>query len=35
MVLDPVCKMEVNPKATKWKSEYEGHTYRRRCQDRS
>lgn len=27
MVLDPVCKMEVNEKTAKWKSEYKGKTY--------
>jgi len=27
MVLDPVCKMEVDEKTAKWKSEYKGRTY--------
>ena len=27
MVLDPVCKMDVNEKTAKWKSEYKGKTY--------
>jgi YHS domain-containing protein len=27
MVLDVVCKMEVDEKAVKWKSEYKGKTY--------
>jgi YHS domain-containing protein len=27
MATDPVCKMDVDEKAAKWKSEYEGETY--------
>jgi len=27
MVFDVVCKMEVDEKAAKWKSEYKGKTY--------
>jgi YHS domain-containing protein len=27
MVVDPVCKMDVDEKAAKWKSTYEGKTY--------
>jgi YHS domain-containing protein len=27
MEIDPVCKMEVNPKTAEWKSEYKGKTY--------
>lgn len=27
MVVDPICKMEVNEKTAKWKSEYKGKTY--------
>lgn len=27
MVLDVVCKMEVDEKTAKWKSEYKGKTY--------
>jgi YHS domain-containing protein len=27
MVLDVVCKMDINEKIAKWKSEYRGKTY--------
>ncbi|NLK25844.1 MAG: YHS domain-containing protein [Euryarchaeota archaeon] len=27
MATDPVCKMEVDEKTAKWRSEYEGTTY--------
>lgn len=27
MVMDVVCKMEIDEKAAKWKSEYKGKTY--------
>ena len=27
MAIDPICKMEVDPKTAKWKSEYKGQTY--------
>ena len=27
MVVDPVCKMQVNEKTAKWKSDYKGKTY--------
>ena len=27
MAIDPICKMEVDPKAAKWKSSYNGKEY--------
>ena len=27
MAIDPVCKMDVNEKDAKWKTEYKGKTY--------
>ena len=27
MAIDPVCKMDVNEKDAKWKTEYKGETY--------
>lgn len=27
MAVDPVCKMDVNEKEAKWKTEFEGKTY--------
>ncbi len=27
MAMDPVCKMNVDEKTAKWKSEYQGQTY--------
>jgi len=27
MEIDPVCKMEVDPKTTEWKTEYKGKMY--------
>jgi Cu+-exporting ATPase len=27
MEIDPVCKMEVDPKTTEWKSDHNGKTY--------
>ena len=27
MEIDPVCKMEVDPKTAEWKTEYKGKTY--------
>ncbi len=27
MVIDPVCKMDVDEKTAKWKSEYQGEMY--------
>jgi YHS domain-containing protein len=27
MAVDPVCKMDVDEKSTKWKSAYQGKTY--------
>ena len=27
MAVDPVCKMDVNEKDAKWKTEYKGQTY--------
>ena len=27
MAIDPICKMEVDPKSAKWKSDYNGKEY--------
>ena len=27
MAIDPICKMEVDEKSAKWRSEYKGKTY--------